>query len=143
MRTTYSVPVGLGGLSTAEVAQSPGGVAEHAELAAVTKEGDQRLEGAALQDKVSALRAVTSNVTEGPDSLLADIGLGALEQLDKDGDGAGVNDDLCLLGRTRGNVGQCPGSLKLDEGVGRAEEFDKTANDVGLDDLLNGRVTLF
>jgi hypothetical protein len=142
-RETYSVPVRLGGLATAEVAQSPSGVAEHAELAAVTKKGDQRLEGTTLQDKISALWAVTSNVTKGPYGLLADIGFGALKQLDKDGHGAGVDDDLCLLGGTRGNVGQGPGSLELDKSVRRAEEFDETADDVGLDDLLDGRVALF
>ena len=142
-RKTYSVPVRLGGLATAEVAQSPGGVTEHAKLAAVTKKGDQGLESAAREDKVSALRAVTSNVTKGPDGLLAHIGLGALKQLDKDGHGASVNNDLCLLSGTRGDVGQGPGSLELHQGVGRAEEFDETANDAGIDDLLNRRVALF
>ncbi len=34
----YSVPVRLRGLSTAEVAQSPSGISEHAQLAAVTEE---------------------------------------------------------------------------------------------------------
>ena len=96
-----------------------------------------------MQDKVSALRAVTSNVTKGPDSLLANIRLGALEQLDKDGDGTGVDNDLCLLSGARGNVGQSPGSLELDQGVRRAEKLYETADDVGLDDLLNGRVALF
>lgn len=140
---TYSVPVGLRGLATAEVAQSPGSVAEHAELTAVTKQGDQGLESAALEDKVSALRAVTGNVTKGPDGLLAHIGLGALEQLDKDGHGAGVDDNLCLLGGTRGDVGQGPGSLKLHQSVGRAKELDKAADDASLDDLFDRGVALF
>jgi hypothetical protein len=111
---TYRVPVRLGSLAPAEVAQSPSSVSEHAELAAVSQKGEQRLECAAAQDIVSARGAVTSNVTESPDGLLADIGLGAAQQLNKDGDSTGLDDDLGLCGRSRGDVGQSPSSLELD-----------------------------
>lgn len=88
------------------------------------------------------MRTVAGNVAEGPDGLLADIGLGAGQELDKDGDGTGLDDDLSLRGRARGNVGQGPGSLELDQGVGRSEEFDETADDTSLDDLLDRGVAL-
>lgn len=139
---THCVPVWLGGLATAEVAQGPGGVAQHAELAAVTKQSQQRLQGAAAQDVVAALWAVTGNVSEGPHSLLADIGLWAGEELDKDGDGAGLDNNLGLCSTTGGDVGEGPGGLELDESVGGSEELDETADDTSLDDLLNRGIAL-
>lgn len=115
--STYRVPVWLGGLATAEVAQGPGGIAQHAELPAVAEQGQQRLQGATAQDIVAALWAVTSNVSEGPDSLLADIGLWASKELDKDWDGAGLDNDLGLCSTARCDVGEGPRSLELHEGV--------------------------
>ena len=114
---TYSVPVGLRSLATAEVAQGPGGIAKHAKLAAVTKQVEQGLEGATAQDKVTAVGAITSNVTEGPNSLFTDIRFRATQQLDKDRDSAGLNDNLCLGSGARGNVGQGPSCLELDQSV--------------------------
>lgn len=88
------------------------------------------------------MRAVTGNVAEGPDGLLANIGLRASQKLNKDGDSTCLNDDLCLGGGTTGNVGQGPGSLELDQSVGRSEELDKAADDTGLDDFFDGWVSL-
>ena len=136
------VPVGLRGLATAEVAKGPGGIPEHAELSAVTKEADKRGEGALGEYIISAVRAVTGNVTKSPNGLLPDIRLGTAEQLDKDGDSAGLDDDLGLLCGAGGDVGKGPGSLELHQGVGRAEELDKAADNTGLDDTLDGRVAL-
>lgn len=72
---TYSGPVGLRGLASAEVAEGPGGIPKHAQLAAVTKKGQKRLESAAAEDIIAAMRAVSGNVAQGPDGLFADIGL--------------------------------------------------------------------
>lgn len=139
---TYRNPVGLGSLATAEVAESPGGIAEHAELATIADQLQKRAESTGSEDVVTALWAVTGNVTKSPHGLLADIGLGTAQELDENRDSASFNDNLGLLGRTGGNVGQGPRSLKLDEGVGRAEELDEAGDDAGLDDLLNGGVPL-
>jgi hypothetical protein len=139
---TYSVPVGLGSLATAEVAKGPGGVPEHAQLAAVSQEGQERLQGTAAEDVVAAVGAVASDIAEGPHGLLANIGLGASEKLDENRNGAGLDDDLGLRGGARSNVGQGPSRLELDQGVGRAKELDKAANDARLDDLLNRGVAL-
>lgn len=139
---TYSLPVGLGGLSPAEVAQSPGGISQHAQLAAVTEKSKQRAESASLEDEVAACGAVTSNVTECPDGLLPNVRLVAAQKLDKDGDGAGLDNDLCLLRGTGGNVGEGPCCLKLHECVGRAQELYEAAHNAGLDNALNGRVAL-
>jgi hypothetical protein len=141
-RGTYSLPVWLRCLSTAEVAQGPGGIPEHAQLAAVTQKSQQRAECASLQYEVAACGAVTSNVTQGPDGLLPDIWLVAAEQLDEDGHGTGLDDDLCLLRGTRGDVGQSPCCLKLYERVRGAEELDKSAYDTRLDNALDRWVTL-
>jgi hypothetical protein len=138
----YRLPVRLGSLSTAEVAECPGGVPQHAQLAAVTEKSEEWAEGTSSKNKVAARGAVTSNVAESPNGLLPDIRLVAAEQFDEDGDGASLNDDLCLLGGTRGNVGKGPCGLKLDKCVGRAQELDKAADDTGLDDPLDGRVAL-
>ena len=137
---THSVPIGLWCLSTAEVAQSPCGIAEHAQLPAITDQIHQRTEGIGTQHKVTALGAVTSNVTQRPDRLFPDIRLGAAEKLDEDRHSTGFDDNLCLLSRSGGNVGQGPSSLKLNQGMCGPEEFHKTAHDARLDNTLNGRV---
>lgn len=93
---TYRVPVRLRSLATAEVAKSPGSIAKHAQLTAVAQESQQRTESTLGQDIVPALWAVTSDVTQGPDGLLTDVGLWATEKLNENGDGTGLNDDLCL-----------------------------------------------
>lgn len=139
---TYSTPVWLRGLATAEVAQRPGGISEHAELAAVAKQGQQRLEGAAAEDIVAAVGAVSRNVAQGPDGLFPDIRLGTREELDEYRDRAGLNDDLGLAGGTGSDIRQGPSGLELNERVGGAEELDKTAHDTGLDDFLDRRVPL-
>jgi hypothetical protein len=139
---TYGAPVGLRGLATAEVAQSPGRVTEHAELAAIAEEVKERLQGTTAEDVVAAMRAVTGNVAEGPDGLFPHIGLRASEKLDEDGDSAGLDNNLCLGGGAGGNVGQSPGSLELNKGMGGSQELDEAADNTGLDDLLDGRVPL-
>lgn len=108
----------------------------------VTKKVDQGHQGTTPKHKVSACWAVACNVAQGPHSLLPNIRLGAVEQLDEDGDGARVDDDLCLLGGSGSNVGESPGSLKLDQGVGRTEEFDEAADNASVDDSFDGRVAL-
>ena len=139
---TYSLPVGLRSLSSAEVAQSPGCVPQHAQLAAVTKKSKQRAESASLEDKVTACGAVTSNVTKSPDGLLPDIRLVAAQKLDKDGDSTGLNNDLCLLCGTGGNVGKGPCCLELHQCVGGAQELYKSADNASLNNALDGRVAL-
>lgn len=142
VQNTYSLPVGLRCLSTTEVAQGPGSITEHAQLAAIAKKGKKRTKSTGLEDKVAAGRAITSNVTKGPDSLFPDIRLMAAQQLDENGDRARFNDDLCLLGGTGGNVGQSPSGLKLYQSVGGAKELDKSADDACFNDPFDGGVAL-
>jgi hypothetical protein len=132
----------LRGLATAEVAQGPGSVPEHAQLAAVSKKCEKWAKGASLENEVAACGAITGNVSESPDSLFPDIWLVAAEELDEDGHGARLNDDLGLQGRTRGDVGEGPGSLELHQSVRRPQELDKPADDASLDYSLNRRVSL-
>lgn len=117
---TYSIPVRLRGLPTAEVAQGPSRVAEHAQLTAVAKEVQERLESTAAENVVTAVGAVAGNVAESPDSLFPHIGLGAGKKFNEDGDSSGLNHDLGLSGRAGGNVGQGPSSLKLHQSVRRS-----------------------
>jgi hypothetical protein len=138
----YCLPVGLGCLSPAEVAQGPGSVPEHAQLAAVAQKSEQRAKGAGLENEVAACGAVTSNVTKSPDSLLPDIRLVAAQKLDEDGHGTGLDDDLCLLCGAGGNVGEGPCCLELHQCVGRAQELDEAGDNAGLDNALDRRVAL-
>ena len=95
------------------------------------------------QNIISALRAVASNVTESPNGLLTDVGLGAVEKLNENGHGTGLDDHLGLCRGARGDVGKGPSSFELDKGMGRPQELDETAHDTSLDDLFDGGVSLF
>lgn len=137
---TYGIPVGLWCLATAEVAEGPSCVAQHAELPAIADQGQERAESARTENEVAALRAITGNVSESPDCLLSDIRFRVVEEFDEDGNSASLNDDLGLLGRSGSNIGQSPGGLKLHQGVRGTQEFDEASDDSGLDDTLNRRV---
>lgn len=139
---TYRVPIGLRRLATAEVAESPRGIAKHAQLPAIVDQVEKGTEGTGVQHEVTALRAVTSNVTESPDGLLTDIGLGAAQKLAEDRHSTSFDDHLSLLGRSGGNVGQSPGGFELNQSVRGPEELDEAADNAGLDDALDGRVAL-
>lgn len=139
---THSVPIRLGRFPTAEVAQSPCSVAKHAQLPAIADEVQQRTESTGTENKVTALGAVTRNVTQRPNGLFPHIGLVAAQKLDKNRHSTSFNYNLGLLGRSGGNVGQCPGSLKLDQCVRRSKEFHKTAHDTGFDNTLDRGVPL-
>lgn len=140
---TYRGPVRLWRLATAKVTKGPGSIAQHAKLAAVAKKSQQGLKSTTAQDVVTALWAVTSNVSKSPDSLLPHIGFWAGEELDENGNGTSLDDDLSLCSASGGNVGQSPSSLELHESVRRSEEFDESGNNAGLDDLFDRGVALF
>ncbi len=140
---TYSSPIGLRSLAAAEVAQRPSGISKHAQLAAIGNEAEERLEGPLTENVVTACRAITSDVAQGPDSLLANIRLGAAQEFDEDGHGAGLNDHLCLGCGAGGNIGQSPSGLELDQSVRRPKKFHKAADHARLDDFLDGRVAFF
>jgi hypothetical protein len=135
-------PVGLGRLATAEVGKSPGGVAEHRELVVLVEELEKGAESLLAEDKVTALGRVTSNVTESPDSLLADIDNTRSEESNEVGDGAGGDDDLGVLRGARSNVSKSPGGLELEHGVGARKELDELGDDATLDDTVDGRALL-
>lgn len=112
-RSSHQLPVGLRGLAPAEIAQSPGGVAEHADLVVFAEKGQQGTESTLLENVVPALRAVTSDVAQSPDSLFPDIEDWGREQLDKFGDSLGADNDLSVLSGARGDVGERPRGLEL------------------------------
>ena len=72
----YQIPIGLGRLASAEVAERPSGIPEHAELVVLAKEVQQWPESALLEDVVAACGAIASNVAQRPHRLLAYIGNG-------------------------------------------------------------------
>ena len=118
LQRTHQLPLGLGRLSSAKVAQRPGRVPQHAELVVLGQEREQRVERARLENVVSALGRVTGNVSERPHAIVSRVrnGIGRSlrlfpdiedvggEELDEEGDGAMGDDDLGVLGRARGDV---------------------------------------
>jgi hypothetical protein len=141
--TAYCCPVGLGCLATAEVAERPGSISQHAQFPAVTQEIEERTESSLLENKITASWAITGDVAKRPHSLLTDIWLVAAEEFDKDRDSAGFNDNLSLLGRAGGNVCESPGGLELYQSVGRAQELDESADHAGLNDPLDRWISFF
>ena len=157
----YQIPIGLGRLASAEVAERPSGIPEHAELVVLAKEVQQGTQSSLLQDVIAALRAVSSNVTERPDSLLAHVGDGGREELDKLWNGLRVDDNLGVLGRSGGDVGQSPRGLELKvalrntfpimtsieaylkHGIVSAQEFNKAGHHPALNDAFDRRVLFF
>lgn len=85
----------------------------------LAEKGQQWAEGTSLEDIIAALGAVAGNVSESPDSLLADICDWRREKVDEFGDSLGLNDDLGVLGSAGGDVGEGPGGFKLGGGVTR------------------------
>lgn len=73
MHVVYQFPFWLRILSSAEVAQGPGGISEHTQLVVFTQERQQGPQSTLLQDVVSALWAVACDVPECPDGLFANI----------------------------------------------------------------------
>ena len=139
---THLLPVWLWRLATAEVAECPCGIAEHAQLAAVTEKVEQWAECTLGKNIITACWAVSGNVTKGPDSLFPHVWLVAAEELNEDGHGTGLDDHLRLLGGAGCNIRERPGSFELDESVRRLEELDEAADDAGLDYLLDRWVAL-
>ena len=110
---TYEVPIGLRRLSSAEVAQSPGCISQHAQFVVLAKKREKRTQCALLKDVIPALRAVSSNVAQRPNGLLSNIVYVRGQQLDELRDSAGANDSLCVLCGARCNVRERPGGLEL------------------------------
>lgn len=108
-----------GWLATAKVGKSPGGIAQHTDFGVLLELLQQRWQGIEVQNEVTALGRVASNVTQRPNSLqnpktsdwlfgrtnyiqpithlLADIVRRARQQLHKDGHCARIDDDLGVV----------------------------------------------
>ena len=69
----YQIPFWLRGLSTAEVAQGPGSIPQHANFVVLAQKSEEGPEGTLLEDIIPALWAVTSDVPQRPNSLLSDV----------------------------------------------------------------------
>lgn len=110
---TNEIPIRLGLLAATEVAQSPGGVAEHTELVIFAEEIEEGFECSLLEDIVTALGRVTSDIAQSPNGLLPNIDHRRRQQVDEFWDCTSIDDDLGVLSGTRCDVGQCPSRLKL------------------------------
>lgn len=111
----HQFKIGLG-LAAAKIRQSPGGVAEHTDLAILVELVQQRVHCAGLQDKITAGRRISGDVPEGPDSLFADIVVGTHEQSDKNGHGADFHDDFGVLGSAGCDICERPGGFESEIG---------------------------
>lgn len=116
---THQLPLRLRVLAPAEVAKRPRCVPEHAQPVVLVEQRDEGLHSTGAEDKVTALGAVTGDVTECPDGLLADIVNRGRQKLNEDGDSAFVDDDLSVVRGTGSNVRERPCGLELFEKVVR------------------------
>jgi hypothetical protein len=66
---TYQAPFWRRVLSTAEIGESPSGIAKHGELVVLVKEGEQRHQCVLAKDNIAAARAVSCDVSKSPNSL--------------------------------------------------------------------------
>lgn len=157
---THQLPLGLRVLATAEIAEGPGGVSQHAEFGVLAQQAQKGAKRARLQNLIAALGAVTRNVPERPNGLLTDIGDVGGEEIDKLWDRASIDHKLCVLCCSRCDVGQCPSSFKLESfisGVIRRyretsthlehrvvalQKLNKARDDAAFDDLFDRWVLL-
>ena len=70
----------------------------------LAQELQKRPQGALLEDVISATKAVTSDISQGPNSLFTDIESRGREQLDELWDGVGVNNHLGVVTKSGGNI---------------------------------------
>lgn len=93
--------------------------------------------------KQNKIQSFTSNVSKGPDGLLADVLVGGCDQANEGRDGPAPHNSSCLISGPRGDVGQSPGSLKLDwRAVCQPQEGNKLGDQPSTDDLVNGGMPL-
>lgn len=84
---------------------------------------------------------ITSNISKGPDRLLADVLVGGCDQANKGRNGPAWHDSGRLLGRPGGDVSQSPGCFELDRRtVHISQEGDKLGDETSADQLVNGRM---
>lgn len=72
-QTTDQLPVGLRRLASAEIAERPSRIPEHAQFVVLAEQSEKRLQSSFLQYIVPALRTVACNITKGPNSLFTHI----------------------------------------------------------------------
>ena len=128
-----------GGLTTDQVRQSPGTVAEEGFASTDIQVIDKGRHGSTAQHVISSLARITSNVTEGPGGLFFVLPLLSVSGHGDEGrDGSRLEDDLGVSAGSRGNIGKGPGSFEFDIGVSAAQQFDETRDNIALNHLING-----
>ena len=132
----------LGGrLTTDQVRQGPGTVAEERLASTGLQVLNKSGHGSAAQHIVSGLARITSNVTEGPGGLFFVLPLLRVPGHGDEGrDGSRLEDDLGVSTGSRGDVGKGPGGFEFDVSVSAAQQFDETGDDVALNHFINGRL---
>lgn len=69
--STYQAPVWGRVLATAKVGESPCGVSEHRDLVVLMEQSKQGVKRVLAEDNVTTTRAVSSNVSKRPNSLIS------------------------------------------------------------------------
>ena len=101
---TYQFPIWLRALTTAEVGERPSRIPLHAELVILAQKRQKRPQGTLLENVISANWAVTGDISQSPNGLLADIENGGGEQPDELRDGVGVDDHLGVVSGSGSNI---------------------------------------
>ena len=110
-------------LVPAQVADGSGYIIEECGRVLGVDQSQEWLDDAIVDDKVSHDRTVSSNVTKGQYSLLADILVRASEQLHEVRDSSTVHNSLGLVRGARGNDGQGQHNLLADILVRASEQL--------------------
>ena len=79
----------------------------------LAQKGQKRPQGALLENVIPTNGAITSDVSQGPNGLFADIENRGREQPDELRDGVGVDDHLGVVSGSGGDVRQSPRGLEL------------------------------
>ena len=111
--TTYQLPIWLRVLSSAEVTKGPCRVSQHAYFVIFTKKCEEWSQCALLKNIIPAMRAVTCNISQSPNSLFTDIKDRGGKEVDEFWDGSSLNYNLRMGCSSRCDISQSPSGLKL------------------------------
>lgn len=132
-------PGGLG-LPTAEVTDSPGGVAQGRDPSGVCV-SQKRFDDVEGQTEVTAVWRVSGDISECPDCLFTNIVGGRVQKKREGRKGSLVDNVLCLVGGATCDVGQTPSCFELKL---RIRVFSKAGNEnwnqTRVDNFLDWRI---
>ncbi len=112
-RRRDKIPIRLWLFSSTKVAQCPCSIPEHAQLVLFGEQSEKRSQCSCLNNIVTTSWAISCNVSQRPNSLLANVENWGRQQVDKVWNSPSVDDNHRMLSCSRSNIRECPCSFKL------------------------------